>query len=299
MRTAAVFLLAGLARAACIPIPSARILARDLAPSVPLFARLNPEEVLGFAPFPGTVRTMSSRDVLFTARNHGLDFPPDVSAPSICVERVVHHLSEEQVREALLTALDRPNVRLEVLEFSNQSFPPGRLEFDFRTLNRPPGNDWRVPVTWRGRLVYDDRKSLNAWAKVRISVETEAVLAREDISQGSLIRGDQIATVRIPQFPSPGASPLLASAIAGKIARRTIAAGQPIPADAVDEFQEVTRGQTIHVEAIDGGATIRFDGIAQASGRKGDVIVVHNPWSGRSFRARIEGPEQVVVRGEL
>jgi len=61
----------------------------------------------------------------------------------------------------------------------------------------------------------------------------------------------------------------------------------------------VFRGETVHVQAIDGGASIRFDAIAQSSGQKGEVIMVHNPSSGRNFRALIEGPEQVAVRGEL
>ncbi|MGA2880388.1 MAG: flagellar basal body P-ring formation chaperone FlgA [Bryobacteraceae bacterium] len=300
MRTAAVFaILAGLARAACVAVPSSNILARDLATAVPSFQALDPDEIIGFAPFPGTVRVLSSHDVVLTGRRYGLAFPPGETAPSVCVERIVHHLALEEVRASLLAAFDNADVRLEVLAFSNQPFPPGRLEFQRATLNKPPGNNPQTPVIWRGRLLYDDQRSLVVWAKVRISVDGDIFLATESIPKGAVIRADQVATAHVRQFPSSELSPTLPLAVVGKIARRILPAGQPIVADALDDFKDVFRGETVHVQAIDGGASIRFDAIAQSSGQKGEVIMVHNPSSGRNFRALIEGPEQVAVRGEL
>ena len=39
---------------ACLPVEGDRILARDLAAAIPAFLGLNPEEILGFTPAPGT-----------------------------------------------------------------------------------------------------------------------------------------------------------------------------------------------------------------------------------------------------
>jgi len=289
--------VAGLARADCIAVPANNILARDLSGAVPLFQALDPETIIGFAPFPGIERALSSHDLFLTARRFGLAFPAGELAPSVCVERIVRHLSMEEVRAALLSALDIAAVRLEVLEFSNQPLPPGRLEFQRTSLNRPPGNNPQTPVIWQGRLIYDDQHRLAVWAKVRISVPGEIFLAKESIPKGSVIGAEQIALTRVEQFPLLAPSSAAPLVIVGKVARRTLQAGQPIVAAALDDPKDVTVGEIVHVQVIDGAASIRLDAIAQSSGQKGEIIVVHNPSSGKNFRALIEGRQQVVVRG--
>jgi flagella basal body P-ring formation protein FlgA len=300
MRTIAIFAaVCGLARATCVGVPSSRIFARDLFQAIPLFQALDPETIIGFTPFPGTVRVFSSRDVVLIGHRYGIGFPPGETAPSVCVERIVRQLSSEEVRAALLSALDLSGASLEVLEFSNQLFPPGRVEFLRGAWNKPPGNNPQTAVIWRGKLIYDEQRSLVVWAKVRMSVDREIFLATETIPKGAVIRAEQVAAARIRQFPPAGLSPSLPLMVIGKVARRMLPAGQPIVADALDELQDVLRGETVHVQAIDGGASIRFDAIAQSSGQKGEIITVHNPSSGRNFRGLIEGRQQVVVRGIL
>ncbi len=306
MRTVAIFALfapfamvAGLARAACIAVPSGNILARDLSQAIPPFEALDPDVVLSFAPFPGTVRVLSSHDVLLLGRRYGLAFPPGEPAPSVCVERMVRALSPQEVKAALVSALDLADASLEVLEFSNQALPPGRLEFSRAGLNRPPANNPQAPVIWRGRLIYDGQRSLVVWAKVSISVERDLFLAKESIPKGTVIRAEQVVATRVRQFPSLEQSPGLPLVVAGKVARRMLPAGQPIVAEELDRFQDVLRGETVHVQAIDGGASICFDAVAQSSGQKGEIILIHNLSSGRNFRALIEDQGQVVVRGSL
>jgi flagella basal body P-ring formation protein FlgA len=296
---AGVAIVPGPSPAACLTVPSSQILARDLAPAIPSFRALDPETLIGFAPFPGTVRVLSSHDVVLIGHRFGLVFPPGEAAPSACVERMVQHLSEPEMMAALRTALDIEGATLEILEMSNQPVPPGRLEFQRTFLSRPPVNAPQTPVIWRGKLIFDDQRSLMLWAKVRISVEHEIFLARETIPKGAVIRADQVAIDHIRQFPSIELTSNSPFTIAGKIARRTLPAGQPIVAEALDDLKDVFRGERVHVQATDGGASIRFDAIAQSSGQKGEVILVHNPWSGKDFRALIEGRQHVLVRGEL
>jgi len=292
-------LVGGLARAACVAIPSGKILARDLFDAVPLFQALDPGVILGLAPFPGAERVLSAHDILLTARRYGLAPSPGQPVGGVCVVRSMRHFSIEEVKAALLSALDMGDVRLDVLEFSNPLLPPGRLQFQRAALSRPPGNNSQLPVIWRGRLIYDDQHSLAVWAKARISVDREIVVAAETIPKGTVIRDEQVATRHIQQFPLPDPHPGLLPPTVGRVARQTISAGQPIMPEALDDFKDVLRGATVHVQAIEGGASIRFDAVAQASGQKGETIIVHNPSSGRNFRALIEGREQVSVRGAL
>ena len=104
------------------------------------------------------------------------------------------------------------------------------------------------------------------------------------------------ATVEFPWFESYQQLPVTMERIEGKIARRTIAAGERIVPAALEDAKDVIRGETIRVQAIDGAATITLDAIAQSSGNRGQTIMVHNPLSGRNFRALIEGQKQAIVR---
>ncbi len=290
---------ASLARAACVSVPSAEIVARDIAGAVPLFEQLDPETPIGFAPSPGTDRILSSRDLFLIAARHGLMFPAGAPAPSLCVRRTVRLLSVEEVRPALLSALGVPDVQMEILEVSEQLVPPGRLEFRREELNRPRKGDPQVPVIWRGQLVYDGQHSLSVWAKVRMAVNREIVVAVEDIPAGTVIRAEQIKSTLSQQFPTLEFSRSSApdrQEVAGKVARHALAAGERIVSAMLEDSKDVIRGETVHVQVIEGTATLSFDGIAQSSGNQGQTIVVRNPSSGKNVRALVEDQKQVVVR---
>jgi flagella basal body P-ring formation protein FlgA len=300
MRTPAILVVvAACARAACVAVPSDKILARDLLDVVPLFQALDPQAVIGFSPFPGTDRVLSSRDLLLTASRYGLAFSAGELVPSVCVQRIVRSLSIEEVRDALLSAMDQSGaqraIALEIVEFSNNRVPPGRLVFQLTALNKPPGNDPQTPVLWLGKLRYDDQHSLSVWARVRISVKREVFLARQSIPKGQVIRAEQIAPALLPEFPWPEPPPSSAAGIVGKVARRAIPAGQKILPLALDDPKDVMQGETVHVKVVEGMTTITLDAVAQSSGTKGESILVHNPSSGKSFRALVEDRGQVLV----
>jgi len=297
---AILFPRAAVARGACLAIPSNKIRARDLASARPAFQALDPDAFIAFAPFPGTERVLSPHDLALIARRYGLILPSPDPIPGLCVERLVHPLAREDVTAALRSALDNPQARLELLDFASQPVPPGRLVFQFTTLNRPPGNDPRgndqqAAVMWPGKLIYDAGQSMAVWAKVRISVEREVLVAARNIAKGDAITADQISATRVAQFPAKELRPLTAAGTLGKIARRTIAAGQRILPDMLEDTKDVRGGETVHVKVVDGATTITLDAVAQSSGIKGESVVIHNPLSGKNFRAVIEGPSQVLV----
>ena len=301
MRPAALLVLtAALAHSACIAVPGDRILARDLAAAVPLFQAVAPDQVIGFAPFPGVTQVLTSRDILLAARRYGLQTPSGEALPSVCVERVLHPLLPDELRAALLAALRCGALpcdvaHLEILEFSNQPFPPGRLFFQLSALNRPPAGNPESPVIWPGQLVYDAQRSLRVWAKVRIAVNREILVAAETIPKRSVIRAGQVSTARVPMFPLPEPLPLLPPAVIGKWARREIRAGQRIVAEALEDPKDVVRGETVRVTVVDGAATITLDAVAGSSGNKGDSVLIHNPSTGKTFQAQVEDRKRVVV----
>jgi flagella basal body P-ring formation protein FlgA len=288
----------GLARGACVSVPFSKIAARDIARSVPLFEQLDPETPIGFAPFPGTQHVLSSRELFLIAAGHGLSFPAGAPAPSLCVQRAVRLLTAEEMRPVLLSALGVPDVQMEILEVSDQLVPPGRLEFRREELNRPRMDDPQSPVIWRGQFIYDGQHSLSIWAKVRMAVSRDVVVASQDISAGAVIRVEQVKTIVRHQFPALELAlnaPPTMEQIAGKMARRTIATGERIVPSVLEDAKDVVRGETVHVKVVEGAATVTLDGVAQSSGAKGESILVHNPSSGRDFRALIEGRGRAIV----
>lgn len=66
----------------------------------------------------------------------------------------------------------------------------------------------------------------------------------------------------------------------GKVARRTLLPGEPIPVNAVRDPFLVVQGRTVQIMFQDGGLTITGYGVALQSGGKGEFVSVRNVDSG-------------------
>lgn len=293
MKPILILMLARTALGACVQIQSDRIAVGDLLESAPALQGLDPATPVGFAPLPGTARIVSGRELTHIARVHGFIL---TDVPDVCVERVLHSISHDEMEAALTAALGIPDARLDILDFSHQPLPPGRLEFQRSALSQPPLGALETPVIWRGRLFYDGQRSVVVWAKVKITADHTAFVATQDIRAGTMLRESQIGLVHSRQFPSSGSALDSPGQILGKVARRAIPAGQTILAGLLDEAKDVTRGDPVRVRVVDGLATLSFEGIAQSSGSKGETILVRNAASGRNFRALVEERGRAVVR---
>jgi len=280
--------------AECIAIPRDRIVARDLTGALPAFGSLDPETMIGFAPFPGVQRVLSPRELLIIARQHGLE--TEVPIASVCIERAVQPIDRNEMNAALVAALGVPDANLEILAFSNQPIPAGHLEFAISGLNKPPADAPQTPVIWRGRLVYDNERSLAVWAKVRITVQRSVVVTTERIQAGATLRSEQLKLTPTVQFPFSGPCLNSISQAAGRVARQNIPAGQPIAPASLAEPTEIIQGERVQVHVVDGLATLSLEAFAQSAGSKGDVIVLRNPVTGKSFRGLVEDKGKVLVR---
>jgi flagella basal body P-ring formation protein FlgA len=291
------FALAVLARAGCLAVSSDQIMARDLRDAVPFLEKLDPETPLGFSPLPGTQRILSARELTLIAQRHGLTLISSGGLmPNVCVERAVRPISREEMKSALVAALGTADTELELIEFSEQPAPPGRLEFRRAGLNKPPLLAPEAPVLWRGRLIYDGQRSVMVWARVKITVDRVVLVASEDIAIGAVLGAGQIQEVQERQFPFVEPSPLARDEIIGKIARRVIPAGRKFAPGALGEPTDISRGDLVHVRIVDGSATLSLDAVAQSSGKKGESILVHNPTTGKNFRAVVEEKGRATAR---
>src|SRR5215472_10059425 len=290
-----VFVFAAVAHAGCVVVSSDKILARDVRDSLPFLRGLDPETAIGFAPRPSTQRILSARELILIARKHGLDLAGTV-VPSICVEREERPISPEDMRAALLAAIQAEDVEMELVDFSREPLPSGKFDFRPVHLGRPLGDNPEIPAIWRGVLRYDLQSSIPIWARVKVSVGRTIIVASEDIPAGTAVGATQVKEIRVRQFPLQAISMQSSEAIIGKIARRHIPAGQQFTAGALDDASDIAKGDRVHVNVIDGSATLSLYAVAESSGKKGASILVHNPSTGKSFRAVVEEKGKATVR---
>jgi flagella basal body P-ring formation protein FlgA len=278
--------------AACLEIPGERILARDLAGAVPGFSALPPELPVGFAPAPGARRILTRQGLERLASQHGLAI---TSAAEICLERPMESLTQERVLGALRTALDLKDAQLEVLDFSRHPVPRGELEFPRSGLAPPAAARSLASLLWRGRVRYAGGRSYPVWARVRISIPGQQVVAVQNLTAGRPIEAAQveIVTAELNPFSERPAGAL--EQVIGRLPRRSILSGSPLVPSGLAARKQVERGEMVSVEVFSGAAQLSIQAQAESGGNAGDVIALRNPATGRRFPARVEGERKAVI----
>lgn len=87
-------------------------------------------------------------------------------------------------------------------------------------------------------------------------------------------------------------------AAVGKIARRTLPAGNPIPIDAVRSTYVVTRGQAVTLVYKLGSLTITANGLALQSAGEGERLSVRNSDSGRTVSGFVQADQTVQLENK-
>jgi flagellar basal body P-ring formation protein FlgA len=125
------------------------------------------------------------------------------------------------------------------------------------------------------------------------------VIAVESLQPGRAVDAAQLRLEMRDEFPGAGSFAVSIDQAAGRIPRRAIAAGTPLRIEWLETPKEVTRGDTVHVEVVMGGARLELEAQAEASGAVGDTIPVLNPVSKKRFPARVDGKGKVSVTKEI
>jgi flagella basal body P-ring formation protein FlgA len=270
---------------ACRAVDAAQITGKDLAAASPLFSALDPNLVIGPAPVPAVERALRPEELLRIAKQNGITISGP--APEICFERATEPLTPEKLLPILRAALAIPDAKIEIVDFSRVAVPRGSLQFT-RTGLAPNG-------LWRGRVNFDDNRSMAVWARVRVTTEQSWVEAIAALAPGPPIDTAQLKLVKGPRSPL-GPAPLDSlKAVAGRSVSRLVKTGEPIFANMLIAPREVERGDTVRVDVSSGNAHLSFDAVSQTSGRDGELILLKNPDNGRYFQARIVGRDKASI----
>jgi len=292
MKLLTLFVAAMALQGGCLPVEGDRILARDVAALIPEFAKIPAEEVIGLAPLPTVRRVMSGGELVRVARKFGLEI---VAPVDVCFESPTEVLTSGKVLEQIKSTVAMDGVEVELIEFSRYAVPVGVLSFPRSSLNVHPLLTDRSIVFWRGKVTYGGAKSFAVWARVRLGITRERLVAAETIRAGSVVTGEQVRMEQVKQFPLDEQPAIVAADVVGQVARRTIPAGQMVTAAFVTPPKEVTRGAEVSVVVKADGAQLSLPALAQSSGAVGETVSLKNPGNGRTFRGVVSGKNQVLV----
>jgi flagellar basal body P-ring formation protein FlgA len=114
---------------------------------------------------------------------------------------------------------------------------------------------------------------------------------------GDILSEDMLADQPLTDSAARGAIALSHDQLVGKMAKRTLLPGKPIPLAAIDNPRVIRNGAEVTMVYIDGALTITTVGAAMQDGAIGDLIKVRNQDSGVTVQGRIRADGSVLVSG--
>ena len=279
----------------CQAVSGDRILGEDLIRALPVFNGMPRDAVIGYSPAAGTRRDFSPSEIARIGARYHVKVP---AGTQTCFEWQMRPLTEQDVSAAIRDSLHAPQARVDIVAMSKSAVPQGRLVFPLTGLTTTGSHDPALPPTWTGYVLYSSERKFSVWARVKVSATMMRVVAVQSVPAGSVIDASHVRLEAYDDFPAQNGLARNLDEVVGRVSRRSIRAGLPIfLADLVEPLQ-VQRGDLVQVRVVLGRAEIGLEARAEGSGRLGDVIVLRNPDSQKTFRARIEGKGRALLIAE-
>ena len=133
-------------------------------------------------------------------------------------------------------------------------------------------------------------------ARLAVADERRLPVPAVSIRAGELIKDDMI-TERIFDQNALGVAMFVdgRQVLVGRMARRALLPGQPIPTNSVEDPWTIARGAMVKVVVEDSGLSIVTYGAAMQSGAPGALITVRNTDTGVIIRAIVQADGTVKV----
>ena len=277
--------------ATCTAIQADHILASDLARAVPEFASAPRDTFIGFAPAPGSRRVLHAGELLRLASKFDVRLDAEREA---CFEWALGPVSGKDVVEAMRESLQLPNAHIEIMEIGARATPRGKMIFPLEGLI-PAADRNKGPALWRGYVAYSERSRFDLWVRVKLSAPTARVVAITSIPIGHTVESSEVKVETVEDFPIWHEVARRLDEVVGRVARRGIPAGGAVLRTELALPLEIEAGEVVKVNVVSGRTHLTMEGRAENSGRRGDMISVRNPRSGKSFRARVDAKGEVLV----
>lgn len=147
-------------------------------------------------------------------------------------------------------------------------------------------------------VLADGRAVQNVQLVVRVTMMRDVVVARRGISQGALIRPQDVHRVSLSFTSLDRLGMDEPAAVIGQKAKKYLPAGSMLEPDAIESLPLVTRGQLITLASVSGGVSVVTSAKAADTGYLGDVITVQAVDNARQqFEGVVVGPGRVQLGG--
>jgi len=120
---------------------------------------------------------------------------------------------------------------------------------------------------------------------------------RAVIYPGDIIRAEALQEIPAAQAGGGSFYALNRDEVIGKMSRRTLLPGLPIPLGGLDNPRLVINGAEVRMMYVDGGLTIAATGSALMDGGIGDTVRIRNVDSGVVVTGRVQRDGTVLVSG--
>ncbi|MDQ1473607.1 MAG: flagellar basal body P-ring formation protein FlgA [Bryobacterales bacterium] len=277
--------------AACLPLTGDRIFGRDLAMFDGRFSALPASLTVGSAPVPGARRTFAPTELARLARAYGIALSDPLE---VCFEIPLKQIESADVLAEMRRSF--PSAEVSIVELSNGPVPAGKVEFAVSGLEPTWVSQPGIQL-WHGYVRYSETRRVPVWARVSISQTVTAVVAARDLAANVPVDASALRMEKRSGSPVSQSVATRFEDVIGRIPKRTVKAGALIPLSALEKAPDVRRGDAVQVQVVSGSARLQLRAVAERDGRSGEVLEFRNPSSGKTFRARLDGPRAVVLVG--
>ena len=184
----------------------------------------------------------------------------------------------------------------DAVEFESWSLP-NAFEAPLRAtqlyVSFAPGEDFLGRISAELRFVDPEdpaRVVVRRSASVELGVSLSVVVAKRTLRRGQLLSSDDLKLESADARDLPRGFATEIADIAGQRLAYRVAMGQAITRGALVAEPIVRRGQSVLVQAHEGGLQISIAARALERGARGQVIKLENPSTRRAFYAEITGP---------
>jgi len=248
---------------------------------------------LGYISSTGAPRIFRGADLQRIAKNQGVDI---LDLPDVCFALQTFIPQPEDIRTAIRQTLADvagiATARIEISASSQHSAPFGKLIFPLTGMQQPSGS--QAEILWRGYVHHTDG-DFPVWARVRIVANMTRVVPTANIPSGKPIQKNQVRLEGCEDSLLDEATARNLDEVVGYVPKSLLRAYLPIRKTQLARLPDVAKGALVDVEVFAGAARLLVKGKAESDGFKGSTILVRNLSSGKDFRARVAGKDQVIV----
>jgi flagellar basal body P-ring formation protein FlgA len=151
------------------------------------------------------------------------------------------------------------------------------------------------PAAFRGAVTVDGVVQKTVTVRANVEAYAEVLVARRDIPRGTLISANDLDYRKLSMQQTPEGAIEDYTEAMGRVAKKTLLAGQPLSMRNLDMPIMVKRNQVVPVEVRLGGVLIQARGRAMSEARAGDPVLCANTESKEQFQGILREDGVVVV----